>query len=458
MNEPPPLPEDNPNTPPIPSFAQQRPTGAEFNLPLDPTLAQGNKRVLLNDRQMDGPAVQKAIRLVNYLTGLARLRTKLIRDLAEYQKVVWLSSVPHERGCFTRAWQRDEEHEPDEWLEVQNWREPQVPSVPRQCEDWVNESSLRKKSDLPELLAEIIRHVQNPDWCEGLDQPETVPHSERLVDHPEIQREWNHYVEDKWLPWTTEHNAWEKVHRIYSDLFAIHQEQLRLGEEYELVLALGLLTWQTPTGHRVRRHLIVADAILEFEARLGKFIVRPHTEGAKLRPELDMLDVEDQPAGAEETAKSSLTQAEEDPWEKGCIEGVLQALVHSINAQGDYDDSLETKSTRASEKPVVEYAPALILRKRSGKGLTETLKRIKERIEMDEGIPREFADLAEIRLENDRETGDGRKSQIGRSMERYSSQSPPTRNNAVSWTRFGHRAVSLCRVLRARENPTRSRI
>lgn len=60
----------------------------------------------------------KATRLLDYLLRLASLRTKLIRDIAEYEKVLWLSSVPHERGCFTQAWGRDEEHEPDEWLEV----------------------------------------------------------------------------------------------------------------------------------------------------------------------------------------------------------------------------------------------------------------------------------------------------------------------------------------------------
>ncbi len=114
-----------------------------------------------------------------------------------------------------------------------------------------------------------------------------------------------------------------------------------------------------------------------------------------------MLDIEDQPARAEETAKASLAAAEDDPWEKVCIEGVLQALVHSINSHGDFDDSLETKSIRASAKPIVEYAPALILRKRSAKGLTETLKRIKEQIEHGENIPGEFADLAEIRQEDD---------------------------------------------------------
>jgi very-short-patch-repair endonuclease len=349
---------------------------------------------------------EKTVRLVDYLLRLATLRSKLIRDIAEYEKILWISSVPHEAGCFTQAWGRDEEHEPDEWIEVENRREPELPAVPAQCKDWVNQTALRNKGDLPELLPKITQQIQNPDWRKESDHPETIPHTEHIEDHPAIQRAWNRYVEEKWLPWTESHNAWEKIRKVYSSLFAIHQEQLRLGEEYELVLGLGLLTWQTPTGQRVRRHLVVADAILEFEARLGKFTVRPHTEGAKLRPEFDMLDIEEQPARAEETARVSLARAEDDPWEKGSVEGVLQALVHSINSQGDYDDFMEVKNIRASSKPVVEHAPALILRKRSAKGLTETLKRIKEQIEKGEDIPGGFADLAEVCSKSDREQGD----------------------------------------------------
>ena len=363
-------------------------------------------RDILNTQQAHSHEAQKVVRLVDYLLRLATLRTKLIRDIAEYEKVFWVSSVPHERGCFTQAWGRDEEHEPDEWLEVQSRREPELPAVPTQCKNWVSIPSLRNKSDLPELLPEITRQIQNPDWREGSDQPETILHTERLDEYPEVQRAWDPYVEDKWLPWTQEHNAWEKVHKVYSALFAIHQEQLRLGEEYELVFGLGLLTWQTPTNQRVRRHLVVADAFLEFEARLGKFTVQPHAEGAKLRPELDMLGIEEQPAQAEENAKASLTKAEDDPWEKSYVEGVLQSLVHSINSQGDYYDLLEATGIRASTKPVVEYAPALILRKRSARGLTETLKRIKEQIENGETIPSEFADLAEIRPKDDCEPTD----------------------------------------------------
>lgn len=136
--------------------------------------------------------------------------------------------------------------------------------------------------------------------------------------------------------------------------------------------------------------MVVANAVLEFEARLGKFTVRPLPDGANVRAELDMLDIEEQPAHGEEKAKSSLISAEDDPWEKDCIEGVLEALVHSISAQGEYSNTLEVKNTRStSEKPIVEYAPALVLRKRSGRGLTETLKRIKIRIETGGDIPGE---------------------------------------------------------------------
>ena len=202
------------------------------------------------------------------------------------------------------------------------------------------------------------------------------------------------------------HNRWESIHRVYTALFAIHQELIRLGEEYELVLGLGLLTWNMPNSQRVCRHLIVANALLEFEARLGKFTVRPMPDGADVRPELDMLDIEERPARAEETAKASLCESTDNPWEKDCVDGVLQALVHSINSQGEYADTLDKKGIRASNKPIVEYAPALILRKRSGKGLTEALKKIKNGIEQGGEIPPEFGDLAEIRSRRDQDSDD----------------------------------------------------
>ena len=336
------------------------------------------------------PEKQKAIRLVEYLLRIASLRTKLVRDVKDYEKILWLSDIPEQKGCYTQAWGRDGAYDSDIWIEVQTRREPELPTIPYQCEGWVDKSSLRNKNDLPELLPARIKEIQNPERQQGADHPEYISVNQHLEDFPEIQHVWDRYLEEQWLPWVEDHNAWESVHTVYTKLFTIHREQLRLGEEYELILGLGLLTWQTPCGQRVRRHLIVSDGVLDFEASLGKFTVRPHPEGSKLRPELDMLDVEEQPIRAEENAKASLADAGDDPWDKNCIEDVLKALVHSINPKGEYAETLKKRDSRASDKPVVEYAPALILRKRSAKGLTEALKRIKERIEKSDDIPVEF--------------------------------------------------------------------
>jgi len=351
----------------------------------------------MSESQGPHPDLHKATRLVEYLLKLAQLRMRLIRDVKDYQPhVLWLSSIPREVGCFTRAWGSGGEHETDDWIEVQSRPEPQLPEVPSGCKDWVLSSALRDKNNLPEILPQVELHVPNPDWHEGSDLAHTTPRIERLERRPDVQRAWDGYLEDKWLPWVEQHNAWEAVHEAYSSLFAMHQSQLRLGEEYELVLAFGLLTWETPTGQRVRRHLIVADAILEFEARLARFTVRPHTDGAKLRAELDMLDIEDQPPRVGESVKVALAECEDDPWDKRRVEGVLQTLVNSIRPDGIYHDSLVTGDAPPSSKPVVEYAPALILRKRTAKGLIDTLNSIRDQIESGVPVPVQFADLAEL--------------------------------------------------------------
>ena len=204
-------------------------------------LGQGYKS-LHDDTRTDIAETQKVIRLIDYLTRLASLRTKIIRNIDEYQNVLWVKDIPLQKGCFTQAWGHDEDYDADVWIEVQTRREPELPSVPPLCKEWVEKSFLRNKSDLPELFPEITMQINNPNWSEESGQPEFIPHTKRLKDHPEVQRTWNRYVEDKWLPWTEEHNAWERVHKVYSALFVIHQEQIRLGEEYELVLGLELCT------------------------------------------------------------------------------------------------------------------------------------------------------------------------------------------------------------------------
>ena len=400
------------------------------------------------------------MRLVDYLTRIAQLQTKVVRNVDEYQNVLWLNDVPRQTGCFTQAWGRDEDHDSDIWVEIRRPIEPEVPSVPDVCRVWVRPKSLRNKSDIPELPEEITEQIENPSWSEDSEQPQSIPHSKRLEDYPKVQHAWDSYINGPWLSWQKEHNVWTTIHKVYSQLFAIRQEQSRLSEEYELVLGLGLLIWRSPSGQHIRRHVIVADAMLEFEAGQGMFTLKPHAVGAKLRPELDMLDVQELPPNAEKGAMEGLSESD-DPWERDVVDGVLKALVHSIDTQGRYSDSLDATDVPFRENPVVVYAPALILRKRSAKGLTDTLKRIREQIETGEDIPNEFRHLLTLprfRRQIIHTPTVSQPKQIRSLMAKCSSQSHRMKNSALSWTKYALRTASSCKDHLERENRTPLRI
>jgi very-short-patch-repair endonuclease len=349
--------------------------------------------------------IDKATRLIEYLIRLADLQRKSIKDIANYEQILWFNDIPNLKGCFTQAWGADKEYDDSIWLEVQTRREPPLPKIPNICKDWVNSSVLRTKTEMPLLYETITRQVENPNWIEGSDQPQFFSESDNLENYPEVQRKWESYIEDQWIPWTEDHNQWEVIQGIYSKLFSIYQEQLKLGEEFELVVGVGLLTWQTPERQQIRRHLLVATAALEFESQLGKFTVRPNPDGANLRTELDMLE-NAQPPKAEEVARQGLVSADDNPWARNVTDGVLEGLIHSIDSKGEYYDRLQPEAFRSTEKPIVEYAPTLILRKRSARGLTETLRKLKEQIQSGGEIPAEFKDLAEIRRSAAEQQGD----------------------------------------------------
>src|SRR5207249_9713007 len=104
----------------------------------------------------------------------------------------------------------------------------------------------------------------------------------------------------------------------------------RLGEEFELVLGVGCLSWQTPSGHLVRRHLVVAQVTLEFDPAGGIFTLRPGADGAKLTLEADMLGPSEQPTVAQmEVVASDLSKADDDPWDFGAIDRALRGFAQA---------------------------------------------------------------------------------------------------------------------------------
>lgn len=339
----------------------------------------------------------KTLRLVDYLLAIAKINASIIRTLDEYRKVLWVSDVPKElKYCYSRVWGESEEHGDDVWLEVKKYSEPPLPAIPQTCKDWVDLQSVRNTQSIPELRSQISieKRQEDPQTGEIVIGYETSI----LEDFPGVQKAWDEYLESKWLPWSELYNRYSAVQRVYAELFFIFQEMQKLGEQYELIFCFGLLTWRTPSHQPARRHLITAKAALEFEPHLGKFTIRPAMDGEQVTVELDMLDIQDQPSNARQLVDDGREWLQFNLWNRANVDAVLASVAHSLadQGQGEYlAENLEYSQISPSDKPIVEYAPALILRKRSTRGLEEMLKEIRRQITSGIEAPAGFLDLSE---------------------------------------------------------------
>jgi hypothetical protein len=170
-------------------------------------------------------------------------------------------------------------------------------------------------------------------------------------------------------------------------LFSIYQKQQKLGEAYEAVLGLGLLTWKTANGHEIRRHVITAQIVLMFDAVRGVIGVRAAPEGAKPRLELDMLDPEDQPEPAElGMIQEQIAEIEDSLWDGVRIHAILKACAHGLSPRGEYRQTLVPHDEAGSD-PVIAFAPAIILRRRTERNLLRAFKDITSQLEKGEDVP-----------------------------------------------------------------------
>jgi len=216
------------------------------------------------------------------------------------------------------------------------------------------------------------------------------------VDHPEVSLAWENYLNEKWRPWADKHKHWTFVQSIYGRLFTVFQLQRNLGENYEFMLGLGLLCWVTASGQMVRRHILAGQASLEFDPNTGMLSVRPAADGVKLSFEMEMLEPSERPNAEQILAlERALEQTAESPWDRGCIEPVLRGWVHSLHSEGIYEPADE-KPIAIDCVPRLVYAPAIFLRRRTGRSLVGAFRAVIEQMKLGEEIPFGVKRLLEV--------------------------------------------------------------
>ncbi|WRQ32944.1 AAA domain-containing protein [Bacteroidales bacterium MB20-C3-3] len=328
---------------------------------------------------------EKYLQIFNYLLEFSKLRSKPIRDIeasSNYPEVVWMSNIPKDEkvDCIIHDTYSNESNY---WLKISKPEEPVAPIFPRppkNIEEWIISSSLLNKNELPELFPEIVNKEGEIIY---------------LKDNPEVLKFFEKYCEEKWIyesasywkrkdSYDLNYSEYEKVNNIYKKLFSIYNKSQQFGEEYELIMGVGLIDYTDKvSGKTIRRHAFTTPIEIHFEysKRDSSIIVSQNIDnGLQIETDsiIDLFDSFDSKDILEAEIKAKEYIKEKDlvnPFEPD-IHDVIQLFAERIKpGDSKYIESLN-KPELTTNKPTLFFAPAIILRKRDSKSFTSLYENI----------------------------------------------------------------------------------
>ena len=210
---------------------------------------------------------EKYQQIFNYLLEFSKIRSNPVRDI-EYQDTYyperfWLSEIP-EDSLFDNVIRQNFNLENEFWIKVRKPKEPEKPVFPALSNSlnfWIEYDSLMDDSEEPILK-------------------ETTEVNGKILsinDFPDVQKEYETYINSKWIDdlitYKTEYSNYEKEfeifemqNNIYKSLFRIYNKAQQFGEEYELIVGVGLLNFKENTeSPKIFRHVLIQRAEINFE-------------------------------------------------------------------------------------------------------------------------------------------------------------------------------------------------
>lgn len=293
----------------------------------------------------------RARQLFEFLARAQELKMPRIRDVQSYDHILWLSDLPkHPQVSFEVAKESGPERAVLTLGRVNRTEPPAAPEIVR---PWLRSEGL------------------SPDRS-----PELVPMSDESR-----ESELRHYrmvVEafQAWLPawteWAVKDKIDQQVQNAYRELFNSFQLSTSKPEEYELLIGVGCLAWRS-ANDSIRRHLLTRPLHLRLEQSTAELVATVAGTGFQL--ETDMLDPAQIPPAFSIDAFTREAAAEvAHPLDISVVGQLARRMVLGLGHGSHYDDTLERPAV--STQPAGAFAPAIILRRRSVRGLVQLLRDI----------------------------------------------------------------------------------
>jgi hypothetical protein len=307
------------------------------------------------------PLTDRAKRLFEYLAHAQQLKSQPPRAVEAYRRdgaVLWLADLP-EHEAVTSA-HRAEDPAPEDVLIT-------IDRIPR--------------IDPPKPDDPLAPWLTGP-----LDDPDNPPGAHNAVEFGGASVEMSADTHERYLHWFERWQEWAERDRVdrrvraaYGELFSAYVTASGNPEELELVVGTGCLAWSPREHPPVRRHLLTAPVAIHFDDDTGRLTVRRVESADAFDVELDMLDpgLVTNPAHVNEI-RAEARQLESHPLHRNDIGAITRRLVHTLDADGSYRDT--DAAPDPAPRAVAAFAPAIILRRRSQRGLVEIFQTIVDQL------------------------------------------------------------------------------
>jgi very-short-patch-repair endonuclease len=327
------------------------------------------------------PLLRKAINLFTFLGKTQQLLVRPVRNVSGFDKVMWFGDLPdHEAIWSAHRFAALELDAP--LLTVDRVAKLDPPAVPSPLIEWMD-GKVDDVTAEPTIRNEIYREhagAHDPD-----DEDDVDRHRVLLENQPEIAQEFETWLA-YWRLWAERERRDAAARDVYKELFAVQLASTDHSEEFELVLGVGCLTWRPEDHDQVVRHVVTAPISVSLDENTGRLTVAqvPSTENVSI--ELDMLDPAIIPSPAKiEDIRDAAGAYESHLLDQPEIGAICRRLIHRLDADGNYDE--ESVTAPSGTEPRGNFAPAIILRKRTNRGMVQIYEQIVAQIRDTGEIP-----------------------------------------------------------------------
>jgi very-short-patch-repair endonuclease len=327
--------------------------------------------------------VRKAVNLFTFLRRTQELLLAPIRTVDEFEKVIWFGDLPQHPAV--RSAHRVANLDADAaLLAVDRVGKQDPPALPDGLEQWVAGPTDDADRE-PALRGAIYADKASHHLADQSSRPEYVEAATgRRVDLAEVPE-----VAAAFADWLAAWRLWadgKRVRSVYKGLFEMQLASTYHSEEFELVVGVGCLSWR-PEGHdRVVRHVATAPIAITLDENSGTLTVAQVSSPERVSIELDMLGPELIPSPADiDEIRQLGREYDAHLLDQPAMSSICRRLTHLFDPDAQYDEGALTPPTGTN--PQGAFAPAIVLRRRTNRGLVQIYDQIVSQIQASGEVP-----------------------------------------------------------------------